>query len=551
MSYQVLSLKLRPQRFDEVVGQTHVTRTLQNAIGLDRVAHGYIFSGPRGVGKTTTARILAKVLNCKNPKDNNPCGTCVNCTEITQGSNLDVQELDGASNRGIDEMRDLREAVKYPPNNSKYRIYIIDEVHMLTREAFNALLKTLEEPPPHVIFIMATTDAHKVPATILSRTQRFDFKHISINDISEYLKQILESENIKYDTDGIRLIAQKADGSLRDSLSLLDQTIAYASDALDVETIRDVLGIIKENVFLNIIQTIEKRDHKEVIHQLSQLIDAGYAISDFISGFNEFLRNCMIQKTGESAKLNLSENSLNWLQTGCRFSTADFLRMLDLSLQFESKLRFLQQPQISLEALFIKLSMMDASVDIASILSGEVPKTISVKKPESQKPSITTEKPDSPLVQTEPMESPQPTENNPVTEKLTTPTPPVVSEPVPQQVRNLTLEDFNNSWIEIIEGLEEKNSKIAHFLVEAKLSSFDGKQLLIELVNGHRFHLKTLEKDAEQIASVINDKLNQKIRIKFHIQENNEEKPEKKKPESAEHPLFMKVLETFEGEIIR
>ena len=551
MSYQVLSLKLRPQRFDEVVGQTHVTRTLQNAIGLDRVAHGYIFSGPRGVGKTTTARILAKVLNCKNPKDNNPCGTCVNCTEITQGSNLDVQELDGASNRGIDEMRDLREAVKYPPNNSKYRIYIIDEVHMLTREAFNALLKTLEEPPPHVIFIMATTDAHKVPATILSRTQRFDFKHISINDISEYLKQILESENIKYDTDGIRLIAQKADGSLRDSLSLLDQTIAYASDALDVETIRDVLGIIKENVFLNIIQTIEKRDHKEVIHQLNQLIDAGYAISDFISGFNEFLRNCMIQKTGESAKLNLSENSLNWLQTGCRFSTADFLRMLDLSLQFESKLRFLQQPQISLEALFIKLSMMDASVDIASILSGEVPKTISVKKPESQKPSITTENPDSPLVQTEPIDSPQPTENNPVTEKLTTPTPPAVSEPVPQQVRNLTLEDFNNSWTEIIEGLEEKNSKIAHFLEEAKLSSFDGKQLLIELVNGHRFHLKTLEKDAEQIASVINDKLNQKIRIKFHIQENNEEKPEKKKPESAEHPLFMKVLETFEGEIIR
>ena len=551
MSYKVLSLKLRPQRFDEVVGQTHVTRTLQNAIGLDRVAHGYIFSGPRGVGKTTTARILAKVLNCKNPKDNNPCGTCVNCTEITQGSNLDVQELDGASNRGIDEMRDLREAVKYPPNNSKYRIYIIDEVHMLTREAFNALLKTLEEPPPHVIFIMATTDAHKVPATILSRTQRFDFKHISINDISEYLKQILESENIKYDTDGIRLIAQKADGSLRDSLSLLDQTIAYASDALDVETIRDVLGIIKENVFLNIIQTIEKRDHKEVIHQLSQLIDAGYAISDFISGFNDFLRNCMIQKTGESVKLNLSENSLNWLQSGCWFSTADFLRMLDLSLQFESKLRFLQQPQISLEALFIKLSMMDASVDIASILSGEVPKTISVKKPESQKPSITTENPDSPLVQTEPMESPQPTENNPVTEKLTTPTPPAVSEPVPQQVRNLTLEDFNNSWTEIIEGLEEKNSKIAHFLEEAKLSSFDGKQLLIELVNGHRFHLKTLEKDAEQIASVINDKLNQKIRIKFHIQENNEEKPEKKKPESAEHPLFMKVLETFEGEIIR
>ena len=268
MSYKVLSLKLRPQRFDELVGQMHVTRTLQNAIVLDRVAHGYIFAGPRGVGKTTSARILAKVLNCKNPIKNNPCGTCVNCTEITKGSNLDVQELDGASNRGIDEMRDLREAVKYPPNNGKYRIYIIDEVHMLTREAFNALLKTLEEPPLHVIFIMATTDAHKVPSTILSRTQRFDFKPISINDISDYLIQILETEDIKYDANGIRLIAQKASGSLRDALSLLDQVIAYASDSLDIETVRDVLGIIKENVYLNIIQTIEKRDNENVIHQI-------------------------------------------------------------------------------------------------------------------------------------------------------------------------------------------------------------------------------------------------------------------------------------------
>ena len=405
MSYQVLSLKLRPQRFDEIVGQIHIIRTLENAIGLDRVAHGYIFSGPRGVGKTTTARILAKVLNCKNPQENNPCGTCINCTEITQGSNLDVQELDGASNRGIDEIRDLREAVKYPPNNGKYRIYIIDEVHMLTGPAFNALLKTLEEPPPHVIFIMATTDSHKVPATILSRTQRFDFKNISVNEISDYLSKILESENINYDKDGIHLIAQKAGGSLRDSLSLLDQTIAYASDALDLETIRDVLGVIKENVFLNIVQTIEKKDHKNVIHQLSQLIDSGFAISDFISGFNEYLRNCMIQKTGESGKLNLSENSMNWLKIDCRFSTADFLRMLNLSLQFESKLRFLQQPQISLEALFIKLSMMDTSIDIASILSGDTSATISVIKPDLKKTPIPAKK-KPPPANTEPEDVP-------------------------------------------------------------------------------------------------------------------------------------------------
>ena len=255
MTHRILSLKWRPRTFSEVVGQDHIMHTLINAFKSNIVAHAYMFTGPRGVGKTTTARIVAKALNCQN----NPgtgCTECTNCHEISEARNLAVLEIDGASNRGIDEIRDLREAVKYPPNNGKYRIYIIDEVHMLTGPAFNALLKTLEEPPPHVIFIMATTDSHKVPSTILSRTQRFDFKHISVNEISDYLSKILESENINYDKDGIHLIAQKAGGSLRDSLSLLDQTIAYASDALDLETIRDVLGVIKENVFLNIIQTI-------------------------------------------------------------------------------------------------------------------------------------------------------------------------------------------------------------------------------------------------------------------------------------------------------
>ena len=551
MSYQVLSLKLRPQRFDEVVGQLHVTRTLQNAMEIQRVAHGYIFSGPRGVGKTTTARILAKVLNCENPENNNPCGTCVNCTEITKGSSLDVQELDGASNRGIDEIRELREAVKYPPNRGKYRIYIIDEVHMLTGPAFNALLKTLEEPPPHVIFIMATTDAHKVPATILSRTQRFDFKPISNNDISDYLVQILEKENKKFDGDGIHLIAQTASGSLRDALSLLDQVIAYASDSLDIETVRDVLGVIKENVFLNIIQTIEKGDNKEVINQLNQLIDTGFAISDFINGFNEYLRNCMIQKAGNTGKMNMSDDSLNWLKTDCRFTTTDFLRMLDLSLQFESNLKFIQQPHISMEALFIKLSMLDTSIDIAQILSGKEPTTISVKKKEFIPQSEPEEEPITNPIQSKSIASSNPSENITISEKSdpndNTST---IDKPKPEVTQNLTFEDISNSWEEIIKELEKKNSKIAHFLDEAKLCSFDGNQVLIELINGHRFHLKTLEKDTQQIETVMNDILKQKIGIKFHIRENSEKKTEEKKAET-EHPLFMKVLETFEGEIIR
>ena len=549
MSYQILSLKLRPQRFDEVVGQIHVTRTLQNAIGLDRVAHGYIFSGPRGVGKTTTARILAKVLNCVNQQNNNPCGSCTNCIEITQGSNFDVQELDGASNRGIDEIRDLREAVKYPPNSGKYRIYIIDEVHMLTREAFNALLKTLEEPPAHVIFIMATTDAHKVPPTILSRTQRFDFKPISINDISNYLTKILEKEKIKYDLDGIHLISQKANGSLRDALSLLDQTIAYSIDELDVETIREVLGVIKENIFLDIIKSIEQKNNQNVINQLNKIIDEGYAISDFICGFNEYLRNCMLYKTGDAGKTKISDDSTNWVKA-CHFTISDFLRMLDLSLQFESNLKFIQQPQISLEALFIKLSMMDSSVDIAQILGGEEQGNIPVNNPELKQKEIYQDTTNTVSDQSKANNIEEHLDTKPVTEK-----PDIKSDisavSKSEPIANITFKDIKNSWSEIISTLEEKNSKIAHFLEEVKLSSFDGKQVLIELINGHRFHINTLEKDVKIIESIMTDILQQQINIKFHIQESSGEKPEKNKSDNAEHPLFMKVLETFEGEIIR
>ena len=208
MSYQVLSRKWRPQNFGDVMGQEHVTQTIQNAMKLDRIGHGYIFTGPRGVGKTTVARVLAKVLNCKNPKENNPCNACAYCEEITGGRHMDVLELDGASNRGIDEIRDLRESVKYPPNSGEYRVYIIDEVHMLTKEAFNALLKTLEEPPEHVVFILATTDPHKVPQTILSRTQRFDFRRLSIELISNHLIEILNRENINFEDEALDLIAR-------------------------------------------------------------------------------------------------------------------------------------------------------------------------------------------------------------------------------------------------------------------------------------------------------------------------------------------------------
>ena len=540
MSYQVLSRKWRPQRFDKVVGQNHITRTLQNAIGMDRVAHGYLFAGPRGVGKTTIARILAKVLSCENPQDKNPCNKCTNCRDINRGSSLDVQELDGASNRGIDEIRGLREAVKYPPNNNKYRIYIIDEIHMLTREAFNALLKTLEEPPEHIVFIMATTDAYKVPTTILSRTQKFDFKPISVNNISTYLKGVLDNDKLTYKEEGIYLIAQKADGSLRDSLSLLDKVIAYADDTLDIETIRDVLGIIEENVFLDIMKLISEKNHQELIATINKLLNDGFAIPDFICGFNGFLRNCMVHKSNDSDFINLSEESTKWLESDCRFSLIDILRMLEISLQFESNLKNIPQPKISLEALFMKLVMLDNSIDISQVLSGKKNLASPIKKSSSAtqpltKPAQFEEK--KTHIRAAKDDSNNESEN--------------ISDPKDENNTTLSLEIIEKSWKDVLGELEKYNSKIAHFLEDAKLTKFDGTHLWIELLNGHRFHQKTLEKDIDKIEAAINSILSNKIRIKFQLKENTEDKANQKKHEKTEHPLFDKVLETFEGEIIR
>src|SRR5512136_2782673 len=299
MSYLVLARKWRPQVFEEVVGQRPITQTLQNAISQNRVAHAFLFTGARGVGKTSTARILAKALNCENGPQINPCNHCTTCREISSGISMDVIEIDGASNRGIDEIRELRENVRYTPAKGRYKIYIIDEVHMLTPEAFNALLKTLEEPPPHVIFVFATTEPHKIPATILSRCQRYDFKRIPLREVIGSLRKIVEKEEIQISQRGLLSIAQESEGSLRDAQSLLDQVIAYAGKNIHDEDVAEVLGLIDRKMLSDTIEAIADRDVERCMKVIEHVYHFGYDLQHFCRELLQYLRNLILIKVSQ------------------------------------------------------------------------------------------------------------------------------------------------------------------------------------------------------------------------------------------------------------
>jgi DNA polymerase III subunit gamma/tau len=294
MSYQVLARKYRPQAFSEVVGQQHVTQTLSNALASGRLHHAYIFAGARGIGKTTVARILAKALNCESRNGSEPCGKCAACTEITEGSSLDVQEIDGASNTSVEDIREIRERVKYMPSSGHYKIYIIDEVHMLSNSAFNALLKTLEEPPAHVIFIFATTESHKIPATILSRCQRYDFRRISPELIADTLTRIAGDESVDIDSDAIRLIAGEATGSLRDAESLFDQAIAFAGDKVTASTIQSMLGFLDREMLFGLADALIEGDPKRALETLDDLFKNGADLVRFGMDVLEVLRHMLV-----------------------------------------------------------------------------------------------------------------------------------------------------------------------------------------------------------------------------------------------------------------
>ena len=373
MSYQVIARKYRPQTFDDVVGQHLVTDTLKNAILTDRVAHGYIFSGARGVGKTTTARILAKALNCIAGPTVTPDGTCPSCVEITAGNSVDVQEIDAASNRGIDEIRQLRESVRYLPARDRYKIFIIEEAHMLTTEAFNALLKTLEEPPPRSLFMLATTEPHKLPSTIQSRCQHFAFRLLDYGEIYTRLRTIIAEEKVDADEGAISTLAQAAEGSLRDALSLLDQVIAACGEHLDEKRVRQVLGVVPAELLAAIVQAVDAEDSRRVLELVGQLAKEGYELAHFCGELTRFIRDLMVARScgAESALLQVpSEQRRQIGEIAGRFSEEDLSRFFNILLRAESEMRYALVPRFHLELALTKMAHARRLASLEALLSG-------------------------------------------------------------------------------------------------------------------------------------------------------------------------------------
>lgn len=373
--YLVSARKYRPSSFEEVVGQEHVTETLKNAIRLDRLAHAYLFSGPRGVGKTTGARILAKAINCETPLDkrtdaSEPCQTCPSCVTFDEGRSLNVIEVDAASNNKVDDVRDLRETVRIPPQGAKKKVYIIDEVHMLTAQAFNALLKTLEEPPPYVLFIFATTEPHKVLPTILSRCQRFDFRRISIPEIVAQLEMISKSENITADEASLMLIARKGDGALRDALSAFDQAVALCGTDIRYEDLAKAFRVVDVDIYFEVSDCAQRCESAGMLGVVDRVVTEGYDLHEFLNGLLGHLRNIFVARSMSDARLieATAEVQKQYLNAASAFSEQDLLRMMTVVAETEESLRFSAQPRLTVELGALKLVQMSSVEDIRTLL---------------------------------------------------------------------------------------------------------------------------------------------------------------------------------------
>ena len=508
MSYLVLARKWRPQTFKDVIGQGHITHTLANVIQQKRIAHAYLFVGPRGVGKTSLARIMSKALNCEKGPVINPCQRCTACKDITLGKSLDVLEIDGASNRGIDEIRQLRENIKFSPVHGKFRIYIIDEVHMLTTEAFNALLKTLEEPPPHVKFIFATTAPQRLPATILSRCQRFNFRMISVKEIVHQLKKIAKVEKITVSDEALHQIAREAQGSMRDAESILDQLIAFGDKEIEEKDVFLLMGRVGKNVFFKFAEAVITRDLLKSVSFFNQIMDQGEAPQQLITDTLNHLRNLLFIKIGKEgeAQLDITKEDLAILKTqASKIDGKKIISLIDILSTTVQDMRWASSPRLLMEVMLIKT--------IRSISGANAAEKIS-PSPEGAASS-------------------------------------------PPESHGLNIDEIRNQWPQVLVKVKKEKMTAGACLVEGEPIKFHHPVLTICFDNGFNFHRETVEKleNKKIIEKVLHDIFKQELMIHCLVGEvlhsdDSAKKPEKDtNPSSPHKDIINKTLELFHGEI--
>ena len=488
MSVQALYRKWRPQTFDAVVGQDHVTRTLRNALRSGRVGHAYLFAGPRGTGKTTTARLLAKAVNClaENP-DDRPCNDCTICQALNEGRLLDLIEIDAASNRGIDEIRELRERVSFRPNEARYKVYVIDEVHMLTEPAFNALLKTLEEPPPHVIFVLATTEPHKIPETILSRCQRFDFRRLTLDEIVSRLTDLAGLEGLQFEPEALMAIARQATGSARDAESLLDQLIAYSDETITLEQVQTVLGTGSPQVVGEVVSHLVAGDVAGGLDAINRAIDEGIAPGQLNRQVVEYLRGLMLLQVGDGNQLlNVSEEMLETMRgQAAQMSFRQVIQSVKLFNQAGRAIKGSLHPQLPLELAFIEAVTPDwASLSVTRAQEavtrtparslGETPPGMSRATTKASSPKVPST-PASPL------------------EKVASPTQP------PAEAGGLSLEAVHLHWAEILQTVRPQSRSVEALLRSGHAERIEGNTVVIGFT--HDFHKRKVE-EAENLQLV-------------------------------------------------
>ena len=496
MSYVVLARKYRPKNFDQIVGQEHVSKTLKNAISENRVAHAYLFSGPRGVGKTTTARILAKSLNCKQGPTHDPCGHCPNCVEIAAGTSVDVQEIDGASNRGIDEIRALRDNVKFAPASSKYKIYIIDEAHQITDAAFNALLKTLEEPPEHVVFILATTESQKIPLTILSRCQRYRFRLLSSKEIMDSLQRLVEAESFRIEPAALQTITTSAGGSLRDALSMLDQAVSFVSGEVKLGDMQSLLGFLPKEIIYSTIDALSKNDSAKLLSIIKEISEQGYSLLQYARDLREHLRYLMILSLNSSV-LEVTPDELKELEKRKTiFSVPWLIRSGHMLSRALDELRWSEQPRLVLELHMLRLAQPFESVKELIERIESLEKNVSAGGYSVSEPA--------------------PEEKY----EAAAPAPSAGSEPKPSQppvraTQSAAPSDIARMWQDIVRELKAERPRIGNMLDGSLAKSITGNNFIIGAVSN--FQQDGIKNNQAVIEDAVEKKAGRRLGLQIQI----------------------------------